>query len=190
MRACLTALKMMEELKVLEEEFKKRDLPIIDIGIGVNSGDMSVGNMGSKQRFDYTVMGDNVNLGSRLEGINKQYQTNIIISEYTYEHVKDTLLCRKLDAVKVKGKNEPVVIYELVSKHKHNKDLLDISKLTEQGIDFYWKKNWDEAINIFNKILIIKENDFLSKMYIDRCSHFKENPPEENWDGSFKMTTK
>lgn len=190
MRACLTALKMMDELKILAEEFKARSLPIIDIGIGVNSGDMSVGNMGSKQRFDYTVMGDNVNLGSRLEGINKQYKTNIIISEYTYELVKDSLLCRKLDAVKVKGKNEPVVIYQLLSKHKHNTELLKISDLTNQGIQYYWDRNWDKSIAIFNKILEIKANDYLSEKYIDRCKHFKETPPEANWDGSFKMTTK
>ncbi len=190
MRACLTALKMMEELKVLGEEFKARNLPVIDIGIGVNSGDMSVGNMGSRQRFDYTVMGDNVNLGSRLEGINKQYKTNIIISEYTYELVKDTLLCRKLDAVKVKGKNEPVVIYELVSKHKHNNELIRISSLTEQGIQYYWNREWDKSIAIFNKILEIKPNDYLSEKYIDRCNHFKETPPDPDWDGSFKMTTK
>ena len=190
MRACLTALKMMDELKVLAKEFEARNLPIIDIGIGVNSGDMSVGNMGSKQRFDYTVMGDNVNLGSRLEGINKQYKTNIIVSEYTYELIKDTLLCRKLDAVKVKGKNEPVVIYELISKHKHNTELLRISDLTEQGIQYYWDRNWDKSIVIFNKILEIKPNDYLSGIYIDRCNHFKENPPADDWDGSFKMTTK
>jgi len=189
-RCCLTALEMMKELHVLQEEFKSQNLPLIDIGIGVNSGEMSVGNMGSQQRFDYTVMGDNVNLGSRLEGINKQYHTNIIVSEYTYEHIKDKLLCRVIDAVKVKGKKLPVVIYELVGENMNDPVWKPVSDLCKEGFLLYTKQKWDESIEIFRKVLEVKPFDYPAEMYIERCEYFKENPPETGWDGSFTMTTK
>ncbi len=105
-RACLTALAMMRELRRLQNKWEAEGRPVFDIGIGINSGEMVVGNMGSAMRFDYTVMGDMVNLGSRLEGANKEYGTNIIISEFTYNHVKDTICCREIDSVRVKGKNQ------------------------------------------------------------------------------------
>jgi adenylate cyclase len=113
-RACACALKQMEKLKELNASWPvdKR----INIGIGLNSGVMTVGNMGSNLRMNYTLMGDNVNLGSRLEGTNKEYGTNIIISEYTYGLVKDKFVVRELDNVRVKGKNKPVGIYELVDR--------------------------------------------------------------------------
>jgi len=112
--ACVTALKQIEQLKLLQESWKSRNLPTIDIGIGLNSGPAVVGNMGSSHRMDYTCMGDTVNLGSRLEGSNKLYGTRIIISEYTYEKVKDKVYARELDLVRVKGKIHPVRIYELL----------------------------------------------------------------------------
>jgi len=111
--ACLTALEMMEKLHELNENWPEDKR--LNIGIGINTGIMTVGNMGSKSRMDYTLMGDNVNLGARLEGTNKIYGTNIIISEYTYEKVKDKFLCRELDNIRVKGKHKPVKIYELIS---------------------------------------------------------------------------
>lgn len=189
-RACLTALEMMKEVERLKQEFAARNLPLIDIGIGVNTGEMSVGNMGSKQRFDYTVMGDHVNLGSRLEGINKQYKTNIIVSEYTYEKVKDQLLCRKLDAVRVKGKKLPVTIYELISEHLDDPLWSQITTLCETGIRYYHDRQWDESIAIFQKVLALKKDDYPSEMYIERCHYFKETPPDDQWDGAFTMTTK
>ena len=104
----------MSRLKELQAGWKSRNLPSIDIGIGLNSGPAVVGNMGSSQRMEYTVMGDTINLGSRLEGSNKMYGTNIIISEYTYEKVKDRIYARELDLVQVQGKTLPVRIYELM----------------------------------------------------------------------------
>jgi len=112
--SCRAALEMMEELDRMNEQWRNAGKPELNIGIGLNSGDMVVGNMGSSSRMDYTLMGDNVNLGARLEGTNKVYRTNIIISEYTYELVKDSVVVRELDLIRVKGKELPVKIYELV----------------------------------------------------------------------------
>ncbi len=112
LRACRSSLKQIEALKDLNKDLPEEKQ--INIGIGLNSGIMTVGNMGSIQRMDYTVMGDPVNLGSRLEGSNKQYGTNIIISEYTYGYVKDHVIARELDNIRVKGKNKPVLVYELI----------------------------------------------------------------------------
>jgi len=110
--ACLTALEMMSALNKLNEKWPEEKR--LNIGIGINSGIMTVGNMGSKSRMDYTLMGDNVNLGARLEGTNKVYGTNIIISEFTYELIKEKFVCRELDNIRVKGKKKPVKIYELM----------------------------------------------------------------------------
>jgi adenylate cyclase len=115
-RACEAALAMMERLEILKKNWVRRGLPEINIGVGVNSGLMIVGNMGSEKRFDYTVIGDNVNLASRLEGLNKQYNTNIIISQFTYEKVKDSFEAEFLDEVKVKGKDIAVKIYKLIGR--------------------------------------------------------------------------
>lgn len=114
--ACETALKMTERLAILKKDWAKRGLPEINIGIGLNSGEMVVGNIGSTDRFNYTVIGDNVNLASRLEGLNKQYQAGIIISQFTYERVKDNFTCEYLDKVNVKGKEVPVEIYKITGR--------------------------------------------------------------------------
>ena len=119
-QACWAALEMSQKLAELKQEWAAKGLPDINIGVGINSGQMVVGNMGSSQRFDYTALGDNVNLGSRLEGLNKQYQTQIIISQFTFERAKDQFNCRFLDKVKVKGKEIPVEIYELTGQRAGN----------------------------------------------------------------------
>ena len=112
--ACRAALEMMSELKKMNKHWESINKSPLDIGIGLNTGDMIVGNMGSESRMDYTLMGDMVNLGARLEGTNKVYGTNIIISEFTYEFVKNDVIVRELDLIRVKGKLLPVKIYELV----------------------------------------------------------------------------
>ena len=125
--ACVASLIQMDKLAQLQASWKQRNLPSIDIGIGLNTGSAVVGNMGSSQRMDYTCMGDTINLGSRLEGSNKTYGTNIIISEYTFERVKDRVYARELDLVQVKGKTHPVRIYELIGLI----DDEDIKKVTK-----------------------------------------------------------
>jgi adenylate cyclase len=189
-RACRTALGMMEELKKLQKKWADEGRPVLDIGIGINSGDMVVGNMGSDMRFDYTVMGDSVNLGSRLEGINKEYGTNIVISEYTYAAVKDALFCRELDSVRVKGKKLPVKIYELLGEKKDAEKWEKAISLFEEGLSKYKQALWDEAIAAFRKVIEVRPDDAPAKLYIDRCEELEKNPRQGPWDGVFTMTRK
>ncbi|KAF0159070.1 MAG: adenylate cyclase [Syntrophaceae bacterium] len=189
-RACLTALAMMKALRQLQKKWKDEGRPAFDIGIGINTGDMVVGNMGSEMRFDYTVMGDMVNLGSRLEGTNKEYGTNIIISEFTYEKVKDSICCRELDGVRVKGKIKPVKIYELLGEKKDEANFKDLIDAFAKGLARYREGKWDEAIAAFQCVLDIRPGDFVSTMYMERCNNLKEHPPAEPWDGVFVMTRK
>jgi adenylate cyclase len=189
-RACRTALDMLKELKNLQKKWADEGRPVLNIGIGVNSGDMVVGNMGSQMRFDYTVMGDSVNLGSRLEGINKEYGTNIVISEYTYAAVKDVLACRELDSVRVKGKKLPVKIYELLCEKKDAATHKAFLRLFETGLEQYKQARWDEAIAVFRQVLELKSGDPPSELYIRRCEDLRENPPPLPWDGVFEMTKK
>ncbi len=189
-RACRTAIDMMEELKKLQKKWEDEGRPVLDIGVGVNSGDMVVGNMGSEMRFDYTVMGDSVNLGSRLEGINKEYGTNIVISEFTYAAVQDVFFCRELDSVRVKGKKLPVKIYELLAEKKDAEKWEKAVSIFEEGLSKYKQGLWDEAIVFFRKCLEAKPDDGPAKLYIERCEALKKNPPEGPWDGVFTMTKK
>jgi len=189
-RACLTALNMMTELHRLQNKWQEEGCPVLNIGIGVNSGDMVVGNMGSEMRFDYTVMGDMVNLGSRLEGMNKEYGSNIIISEFTYNTVKKTMCCRELDWVRVKGKKLPVKIYELLGEKDDESRWKDFIAGFEKGLALYRAVKWDEAITVFQKVLTMRPEDEASKIYIERCFKLKEEPPAQPWDGVFTMKTK
>ncbi|MGV8057255.1 MAG: CHASE2 domain-containing protein [Smithellaceae bacterium] len=189
-RACLTALDMMNELHRLQKKWLEEGKPVLNIGIGINSGDMVVGNMGSQMRFDYTVMGDMVNLGSRLEGTNKEYGSNIIFSEFTYNVVKDFMCCRELDWVRVKGKKLPVKIYELLGEKKDESKWKDFIVSFEEGLALYRASRWDEAIVAFQKTLAIRPEDAASQLYIERCKDLKENPPPAPWDGVFTMTRK
>jgi adenylate cyclase len=190
LRACRTGIEMMSELRRLREKWAAEGRPDVNIGVGINTGDMVVGNMGSQMRFDYTVMGDSVNLASRLEGTNKEYGTNIIISEFTYEIVKDELLCRELDAVRVKGKKLPIRIFELLGDKKDAAQWQEFVDRFETGLAKYRTGLWDEAIAAFRGVLDVKPADFPAKLYIDRCESLKEHPPVGEWDGVFTMTKK
>jgi len=190
LRACRTALEMMEELRNLQKKWESEGKPKIDIGIGINSGDMVVGNMGSEMRFDYTVMGDNVNLASRLEGLNKEYGTHIIISENTFERVKNDLIAREIDAVRVKGKRLPVKIYELIGEKKDAPLHEAYIRTFEEALARYRAQQFDEAAGLFEKTLELRPGDPPSLMYLKRLVELKENPPGADWDGVFTMTRK
>ena len=189
-RGCATALKMIEKLNELKKKWKNEGFPEINIGIGINTGPMVVGNMGSQKRFDYTVMGDSVNLGSRLEGINKQYGTNIIISEFTKYYVQDEFLLRELDMVRVKGKEKPVKIYELIDWKGKENGWNEIISLFNTGLTAYRNMDWKTASDCFGNILKIKSDDGPSLVYLERCKILRDTPPPEGWDGVFTMKTK
>jgi len=189
-KACQSALEMIKELKRLNEKWIGEGRQAFDIRIGINTGPMMVGNMGSKQRFDFTAMGDAVNLGSRLEGANKNYKTNIIIGELTYKRVKNEFVCMELDSVRVKGKKRPVKIYDLVG----HKDLPGIPEeiVTQfnQAVTVYKERKWDEAIQIFENVAAVDPDLYAAQLYIERCNNFKKSPPPPDWDGVYVMTSK
>lgn len=191
--ACRTGLEMMSELDKLRAKWaeEEADIPFIDIGIGLNSGAMIVGNMGSEQRFDYTVMGDAVNLSSRLEGANKQYGTNIIIGEMTFEQVKEDLYCRELDSVAVKGKELPVRIFELMGeKGDVPEEKLCMARAFQRGLQAYRAQHWDEAERIFSAISVYYPDDKPTELYLERVSDLRKTPPPAGWNGVYVMKTK
>lgn len=188
--ACRCALKMLVKLKELQDQYSSQGLPPIDIGIGLNSGDMSVGNMGSDTVRSYTVMGDNVNLGSRLEGINKKYGTRIIISEFTYAHVKDAFVCREVDWVRVKGKTKPVKIYELVSEGPPPEPKATLLKHFNHGYQLYRERRFIEALEAFRQAHAADNTDELSEKYIEVCEGYIAEPPPADWDGVSNMKEK
>ena len=188
--ALYAALEMMDELKVMQKAFKARGWPQVNIGIGLNTGNMNVGNMGSEFRMAYTVLGDAVNLGSRLEGLTKNYGVNIIVSETTKDSISEYIF-RELDLVTVLGKNEPVAIYEPVG-HRNDLDKSIISELTDykRALREFRSQNWDRAEVEFFNLSRVDSVRRLYRIYLDRITHFRKEPPSDDWDGVFTHTTK
>ena len=183
-------LDVIKSLKAINENFKLKNWPAVDLGIGLNTGAMVVGNMGSQFRIAYTVMGDTVNLGSRLEGLTKQYGVKMIVSESTKAAAPE-FAYRELDRVRVKGKNKPITIYEPVGEVAEivpeQQSMLD--KVHQAMVD-YRAQLWDNAQAAFEKLHELKPEDKLYKIYLERIEHYRETPPEANWDGSFTHTSK
>jgi adenylate cyclase len=191
-RCCSAAVTMMRELDKLQARWKaeNKGYPPIDIGIGINSGPMVVGNMGADQRFDYTVLGDNVNLASRLEGTNKEYKSHVIISEATLTRCNGMVAARELGAVKVKGKNEPVKIYELMDDKPPTGELAEIIRRFNQGIAHFKKQEWQLARQTFDSVLEMWPKDGPAHAYLDFVAEMEANPPGPDWDGVYTMTHK
>jgi adenylate cyclase len=189
-RACCTALDMVSELRALQERWGEEGLPYFTIGIGINTAVMVVGNMGSAVRFDYTVMGDGVNVASRLEGANKEYGTTIIISEATWEQVKDSLSTRELDIIRVHGKAQPTRIFEVCGYSPLPSTQRAMLSNFEAGLRAYRNQRWDEAMRAFQQALDQLPGDAPSQLYLRRCKAFMATPPPPHWDGVFAMPTK
>ena len=190
LRACRTGLAMITALQKLQEGWQSRGVPHIDIGVGINSGPMLVGNMGSRQRKNFTIMGDSVNLASRLEGINRQFGTHIIISEGTFLLVKDQVVARELDLIRVKGKTQPVKVYELLALAKDAEAHNDLVTRFDKGLAAYRNGDWLPAIETFQQLLVDYPQDGPSQVFIERCLNLLARPPEGAWDGVFVMKTK
>jgi adenylate cyclase len=192
LRTCLASLEMQKRLSQLRPKWKKEGKPALEVRIGVNTGVMIVGNMGGKDRFDYTVIGDSVNLASRLEGANKQYGSHIMISDFTYQEIKSDVAVRELDLIQVKGKSEPIRVWELLGLA--NMPTTDNQKqsleLYHEGIKLYRARSWEEAIAYFQQAKQLDPACRVAEIYEQRAGLYQLNPPPAEWNGVFVMTTK
>src|ERR1700722_8188411 len=194
-KSCHAALAMISRLKEMQLKWKTEGKPEIDIGVGLSTGSASVGNMGSTLRYGYTALGDTVNLSARIEGLNREYATHILVSDATYAAVEDPLLVfRELDLIRVKGKLKPITLYELVAaRGTPEGDAPDIEEHLEffaQGRACYRERRWQDAQIVFEKLLERWPDDGPARMYLSRCREYLVAGPEEDWDGVYVMTHK
>jgi len=193
LRACVSAITMKRFEAELNQTIKEQKLspsPLLT-RFGINTGNMVAGNMGTQNKMNYTIMGNAVNLAARLEGVNKQYGTWILASEETVRETGNHLLTRKLDRVRVVGINEPVRLHELINtmtdatanQHK-------LIQIFHAALDCFEQRDWKQAAAGFGEVLAIKADDHPSKIYHERCAHFMQKPPQDNWDGVYNLTEK
>ncbi len=189
--ACRAALRCQRRLAEYRERLAREKRPILRARIGINSGVMLVGNMGSHSLFDYTVMGDNVNVGSRLEGANKAFGTDIMIGENTYALVKDRFETRRLGLVAVKGRVKPVGVWELIAEKGQCPPLVaQLLPHYERGLAAYSEQKWEEALEAFAECLKIHPDDGPSRAYLRRCEELRRSVRVERWDGTFTLEQK
>ena len=188
---------MMDRVREMQKKWEAEGKPHLDIGIGLNTGVASVGNMGSVLRYGYTALGDTVNLSSRLEGLNKDYGTHILVNETTYAATKDDgFVFRELDLIRVKGKLQPVTIYELIGRAGQNsvygtpEDVRARISLFQHARELYRKREWAEAQKTFQIILDKWPDEGPSRTYWKRCQDYLFDEPSSGWDGVFTITHK
>jgi adenylate cyclase len=181
---------MQKRATALAEEFKAKGWPPFRIGIGVNSGRMRVGDMGSKLRKAYTVMGDPVNLGSRLEGLNRVYGTEILVGEGTAALVGERFQLREVDVVRVKGRAQAVRVHELLARAGDAlpPEQVEALALYAAALREYRRRAWGEALALFERALALRPDDGPSRAMAERCRTYRRTPPAEGWDGAFEQT--
>lgn len=190
-RCCFGAVNMLTRLAELQSGWRAEGKPILDIGIGINSGVASVGNMGSSLRYGYTAIGDAVNLASRLEALNKEYGTHILISESTQKDLRtDKLMLREIDLIRVKGKLQPLTIYEILTPDLAANDGQDLVKLFGTAREAYKRHDWLEAISAFENVLSRWPDDGPARIFLSRCVEYLAEAPASNWDGVYVMKHK
>ena len=190
-RGVKAGINMISRLWKWNELREKDGKPPLDMGLGLNTDKIVAGNIGSQKRMDYTMIGDGVNLAARLESACKQYNARILISDFTFKKLKGTYRIRNIDDVVVKGKTEPIGVYEVLDYHNDTTfpNLMDVVNHFNEGRKKYKTGNFSDAINSFTECIKANQNDNLSKTYIDRCNQLiKENPKE--WDGIWVMKSK
>ena len=189
--ACFSAIDMNKRLVELRQKWETEGSPLINVRMGLNSGPMVVGNMGSVQKLNYTIMGDAVNLASRLEGANKAFGTQMMISETTYQSCASLIDVRELDTIRVVGKSEPVTVYELLERKGETAGTTaDLVDAFEKALTLYKRADFIAAKAAFEKCLGIIGGDGPSTTYMKRCQTYIDQPPESGWDGVFALTEK
>jgi adenylate cyclase len=183
LRACRAALKMLERMPALNAHCAERGWPELHIRIGLSSGPMVFGNMGWHGHLSLTVMGDPVNLGARLEGVNKLYGTTVIASEATVQAAGDQITTRELDLVRVRGKAETVRIFEILGAESDRSRWEELIEQFTAGLAAYRARNWDAAIAAFHRAGRAHPHDGPTKLYLRRCHHHQRTPPSPDWDG-------
>ncbi|MCA3254046.1 MAG: GAF domain-containing protein [Alphaproteobacteria bacterium] len=191
-RAVRTAITMIRELWEWNADRRAKGLKTVDMGVGLNTDTVVSGNIGSPRRMDYTVIGDGVNLASRLESACKAYSARILVSESTVRQLKGTYRTRDIDLVVVKGKTEPVRVFEVLDYHSPESfpNVGDVVNAFNDGILAYRATQWDKAVKAFEQCLKLNPADALSQTYIDRCGYLAAHPPEGEWDGVWVMKEK
>jgi adenylate cyclase len=190
-KAVKASLEQIKYLKGLNEKLAKEDKPPIDIGIGLNCGVAVVGEMGSSGRSDYTVIGDPINLGARLESLCKFYNSRLNISNFMKENLKEQYIYRFLDLVKVKGKSQPIQIWQVLDFGEALGELKEELDTYHHAIELYKNSQFTQALEIFQKLDTNpkKTNQNIYKIYSERCEHYIQTPPKD-FDGVFEHTTK
>ncbi|MFN3260078.1 MAG: GAF domain-containing protein [Pikeienuella sp.] len=191
-RAVRASVAMLTTLRDWNEARKRRGEPPVDMGIGLNTDSIVAGNIGSRKRMDYTMIGDGVNLAARLESACKTYHARILLSEHTVKRLKGIYRLREIDRVQVKGKTKPVDIYECLDYHSEESfpNLMEAVGHFREGVDRYRKQDWKRAVRSFKEALKANPHDAMATDYIERCALMQAEPPGEGWDGVFVMKTK
>ena len=191
-RAVRAAIAMIRNLNTWNQSRHAEGKPPVNMGIGLNTDVVVSGNIGSKKRMDFTIIGDGVNLASRLESACKQYSARILLSEFTYRKLRGTYRAREIDFVVVKGKTHPIPVYEILDYHDDESfpNLMDAVNQFKDGLAKYRQGKWDAAIAAFREALRLNPKDKIPPMYIERCEHLKAQPPGDTWDGVWVMTEK
>jgi adenylate cyclase len=190
-KACHTAIVIQNNLHKLFQQWNSLGKIPFLTRIGIHTGNVLVGNLGYKERLNYTIIGDTVNVSSRLEGMNKVYRTEIIVSESTYKECQDNFQFRLLDRVSFLGRSGGMNIYELIStKDDTNIRQKKIYEYYETGLRYYFDQNWSKALGYFNAVIKYQPKDVPSRLMLNRCLQYKNNPPPKEWNGVFAQTKK
>lgn len=188
--ACRAALAMSDTLRELNQEWAAQGRPPLSIGVGVNTGPVAVGNMGSDRLFDYTAVGDNVNLASRLEGLNKYYGTRILISQATAEALGNGFILRDVDRVRVKGKAQAAQIFEILGEGDPDPDLARFLALYHQGLAAYREQRWSDSASLFQQALDVRPDDGATQRYLNLVQKYEQSPPPPGWEAVTVMDGK